>query len=489
MIDCTSLEQELAELRRWKPHAKTTPSAYFTELVHHEFRPAAEQSARQAEALTKLLRFAVAHVPYYRELFLKLALTPEEIRGPEDLPRLPVLTKRDLAERGKQLCAEWLPAGEGPPLTYKSSGTTGKPATVLMSRGSSRMFTYLWHRQARWFRYDPAGRFAKIRLPSTMPRMSDGSIVPVGVVQRRQSWQYVGSVFETGPEGGFSVLNPIDQQIAWLQRFRPDYLMGAPGHLEELGLACGQTSPVESLQSLLAIASTVTPSMRRWIERAYGIPLHQNYGLNEVGIVAIRCGAGRYHVNSEHCLVEIVDAEGQPSPPGTTGHVLVTALQNLAMPLLRYHTGDIAEATSGLCPCGRTLPSFGEILGRYLRFAGLPQGTGKRVRDLLETFNEMPAALMRNLLRYQIYQDRENRFEVRLHTVGPLSPEFTARIHERWQEICGDPPLPLTITEGATIVTSPGGKHLDFDSAFHSEEDRAARIRAEAHLPSLNIRQ
>jgi phenylacetate-CoA ligase len=90
--------------------------------------------------------------------------------------------------------------------------------------------------------------------------------------------------------------------------------------------------------------------------------------------------------------------------------VLVTALQNLAMPLIRYDTGDIAMAVEGACPCGRTLPSFGEIAGRYRRYAGLPEGTRKRVNVLQETIKAMPPEIVRNS-RYQVIRF-EDRFEV-----------------------------------------------------------------------------
>jgi phenylacetate-CoA ligase len=209
--------------------------------------------------------------------------------------------------------------------------------------------------------------------------------------------------------------------------------------------------------------------------------MNQNYGLNEIGIVAVRCRAGRYHVNNEHCLVEIVDSEGRTCPPGTSGHVLVTTLRNIASPLLRYDTGDIAEVADGPCPCGRTLPSFGEIIGRYRRFAGLPAGTRERVRALLKAFELMPLEFTRHLRRYQIYQDREDHFEVRLTTVGPMPPEFEARVREQWEKDCQNS-RPLRIVEGATITTSPGGKLMDFDSAFYSRDDMASRARVEEKM-------
>ena len=103
--------------------------------------------------------------------------------------------------------------------------------------------------------------------------------------------------------------------------------------------------------------------MREHIERSFGCPIHQNYGLNEIGLVATRCDAGRYHVHSEHCIVEIVGPDGRSVAPGETGRLIVTGLNNWAMPLLRYDADDLGTAVEGPCPCGRTLPSFGDVVG------------------------------------------------------------------------------------------------------------------------------
>jgi phenylacetate-CoA ligase len=193
------------------------------------------------------------------------------------------------------------------------------------------------------------------------------------------------------------------------------------------------------------------------------------YGLNEIGRVAARCDAGRYHVHSEHCLVEVVDGDGKPCRAGETGHLLVTGLRNHAMPLFRYDTGDLAEAVEGPCACGRTLPAFGEIAGRYRRYAGLPPMSRERVRALRDAIEATPPSGLAFLRRYQIHQDRENRFTVRLKTVTPIPDNFKEALLAAWAPVAGHPPMPLAIVEVDAIATSPSGKLLDFTSDFHTD--------------------
>ncbi len=476
----TSLEEELAAQQQWVPHAPSVDQRPFLRLVRGEFLTHEEQRAHQDNLLSKILQFAVTHVAHYRHVFHTLSLVPGDISSPGELTRLPVLRKPDMIDRLDDFTSKWLPPGEEPSILFRSTGTTGKPIEIHMSRSAARMFGILWARQARWFRFDPAGTFVKIRTPATVPRQADGSPLPTGSVLKGDKWLYIGRFFVTGPEVTFSTANPVEWQLERIRQIRPDYILSYPGRFEELGLASGDEPPVDSIKSILGIGLCATPSLRERIERVYRVPFHQNYGLNEVGIVAIRCDAGRYHVNSEFCHVEIVDNQGELCAPGESGTLLVTSLRNLAMPLIRYDTGDVAVATDGPCPCGRTLPTFGEILGRFRRYAGLPSGTRSRVNALGDAIREMPPGFALNLRRHQIYQDREDRFEVRLKTAGPMRPEFAARLRESWERVAGNPPRPLTIVEVEGISESPGGKLLDFDSEFYPEHDRATFAHAES---------
>src|SRR6185295_6418689 len=161
------------------------------------------------------------------------------------------------------------------------------------------------------------------------------------------------------------------------------------------------------------VSEGLTAETRRYLEGVYGAPVQQGYGLNEIGLVSALCEAGRHHVHRENCIVEIVDEAGIPVASGAQGRLLITGLLNAAMPLLRYDTGDLVTALDGPCPCGRTLPTHGEIHGRLSRISALPQGTLSVVAALRTALQQMPANLTRNLRRYQFHQFRDGRFEVR----------------------------------------------------------------------------
>ena len=462
----TSLDEELEEQSRWRVRAKGGMAAYDA-LVANEFDTAEGQVVRTAALLQRVLRVSARHVPFHRERFASLGLDPEAVLPFEILSRLPVLRKEEVHEHARALVAEQFPeprdrvAGD-----TVSSGTTGRPTRVFHSANSWSNFAVLKQREFRWFRFDPAENMVSIRLASQLRRKPDGSLLADGEVLKLPEWGRVGTAFHTGPHLHFNVTNPVEDQLRFLRGQGPRYLLSYAETLEHLAYAAAPDRPAESIRSVLAVSEQLTPGMRRHITRSFGAPVRQNYGLNEIGLVAVRCEAGRYHVHTEHCHVEILDESGQPVAPGTTGRIIVTALANTAMPLLRYDTGDLAEAVDGDCPCGRTLPAFGEVAGRYSRIAFLPEGTLGLVGALGAAIGEMPAGHARGLRQVQVHQYRDHRFELRVVATDPLPPAFAQAVHAAWAQAGAAGKQPLTIVELREIPRPPGGKFQSFTSDF-----------------------
>ncbi len=463
----TSLTREKAEQRRWQLHQCFRGLDRFDRLLANEFLEPKQQQVLQDRSLCMMINHAVAQVPYYAKLFTNQGLTGAKILGVTDLASLPILSKIELRRKSAELTAAVLPPGHQPGMATQSSGTTGQPVRVRQTRQSMAMFCQLKQRELRWFRFDPRATLAVIRLPSQLPLTPERQPLSLGQTLNLPAWPLVGSFFQTGPACCFSVFNQIDRQAEWLDRLRPEYLMSYPETFEHLSFAFQNRPQPNYSLGLLAISEQLTVGMRRRISTTFSAPLQQNYGLNEIGIVASRCPeGGRYHVHTEHCLVEIVDDNGQPCRPGETGRILVTTLTNSAMPLIRYDTGDLAEATDGPCPCGRSLPTFGEIKGRYSRIAFLPENTLSYVGAIRQALEEMPPEISANLRLFQLHQFLDQSFELRLVAPGGLPPGFVERINTAWRAELAGVDLPLRLLEVDHISRGPGGKFQDFTSDF-----------------------
>jgi phenylacetate-CoA ligase len=463
----TSLAEERAEQGRWKLRPRFAGLAVFDQLLENEFAPPGQADTHDASQLRAVVQFCAAYVPYYRDLFARLGLQAADIRDRRDLPRLPILTKETLVGQFENLKPLQLPQGVNVVGTTRTSGSTGPPTIVLSSDLSQLMFSYLSQRHSRWQRRDPLRTVAWIRLGNAIPEVRPGVRLADGETLRLPAWRHVGVFFETGPNLYFNVTNPVEAQLEWLRRERPGYLLSRPHALVHMALAAGGERPCESLLGASGISEVMRPSMRRYLETAFAARMEQGYGLNEIGVVAGRCDAGRFHVHREHCLVEIVDEAGMPVPPGRAGRLVVTGLQNPAMPLIRYDSDDLVTALDGPCPCGRTLPSFGEVHGRLSRLAPLPDGTLARAEVLRAAILDRPAELAPGLRRYQMHQFRNGTLELRVVAAATLPSAFGERLEREWSG-AGGAPGALTISEVAEI---PLDTHKDKFDDFVSEFD------------------
>lgn len=460
----TTLAEEREAQKCWKLRRPRANSAY-DKLIDLEFEAPERNRARSTQALANMLGFAAGNVPYYRGLFRRVNGNPRDADPRGALSALPILSKLDVQDHREELRAERLPPGDRLARWTKSSGTTGRPTQVLHSQHSSGMFRLLKQREYRWFRLDPQRTLAAIRLGRSLPPGASGGELESGETGRLRTWPYMND-FSTGPYFGLSTVTPIEERIEWLRRMRPQYLLAYAQTLEHLAFAAGASRPAESLKGLLSVSEQLTPGMRACVERSFGVPVHENYGLNEVGIVAGRCEAGRYHVHSEHCLVEILDDTGRACAAGEVGRIIVTSLTNFAMPLIRYDTGDLAEAIAQNCSCGRVLPLFGGIEGRYGRVAHLPAGTMTIVMALRDAIEEMPVELINDLREFQIHQFRDQRMELRLVTRAPLAEAFFACINSCWATATKQNGSELSVRTVNAISRSPGGKFQVFTSDF-----------------------
>jgi phenylacetate-coenzyme A ligase PaaK-like adenylate-forming protein len=274
----TSRALEEAQLARWRLRPGNPSGSIFAQLVTNEFAPPHAITAFQDWKLAAVLALAFERVPYYRDQLSALGLEAGMVRQRSDLPRLPILSKQDVIDNFDTLQAQGLPVEDQPAVLVQSSGTTGRPVKVAMTRTSDAMFGFLAHRRRRWARLDPMGTVCTIKIPSHFPR-TNGALLPNGEVFRSARWLALGAHFATGPTFGFNVWNPVEQQLVWLKEIHPDYLETYSSTMEELAFANDCASPAASITALFSSALSTAPSTRRQVERIYGAPLHDAYGL------------------------------------------------------------------------------------------------------------------------------------------------------------------------------------------------------------------
>ena len=143
---------------------------------------------------------------------------------------------------------------------------------------------------------------------------------------------------------------------------------------------------------------------RKVIKQAFNAEVTNRYGCEEVGLIACECEQHNgMHINTPHIVLECVDDNDNPVPFGTSGKLVITDLNNFAMPLIRYRIEDVGILTDRQCQCGRTLPLLEKLEGRVADFLKkLDGGLVGGVSLVERTLTKIPGLEQMQLIQEQL---------------------------------------------------------------------------------------
>ncbi len=355
-----------------------------------------------ASQLRSVLANALDQVPYYGRAWRALGLDNASLGRFElaDLARLPATPKQHLRECPGDFATR-SSRHRGGLRRYCTSGTTGTPITALCSVEGHRRF--IAAREARSFAWAGAS------ILGSRSMIGGRLVVPQAVARppfHRYNWaerQVYFSAFHISPRNA-------PDYVAAFNRFRPKVLTGyASSHylLARLMLERGLTLDYEP-DALILGSEKLTAPMKAVLRLAFRARAYEEYGCVENCVLATECEHGRLHVSPDFGILEIVDDQGLPAPPGVEGRILCTSLLNEVQPLIRYEIGDCGAWAAEACPCGRAhLPVLQEIVGRLEDVATGPDG--RQMVRFHGVFIGLP-----NVIEGQVIQETLDQFTARL---------------------------------------------------------------------------
>lgn len=421
------------------------------QFMRSERLPPARLRALQFRQLHAQLAHAVRTAPYYAEILPAAGFDPARPLTEEIWARLPLLTRSILQEQGDRLRSTEPPPAHGAVNRVVTSGSTSQPVAVWRPAISQLFWDALTLRDHLWQRRDFRGSLASIRYVKEPP-----ANYPNGLSAR--SWgRASATLYDTGPSYLLDVRTPIEQQIEWLRRRRPDYLLTYPSNLAEMlrALKSG-VAGFPPLKGVATVSESLSPELRDECRAVLGVGIGDVYSCQEIGYLAMQCSeTDLYHEPAETVLVEVLDDDNRPVAPGGIGRVVATPLHGFAMPLLRYELGDMAEV-GGPCACGRGLPVLSRIVGRYRNAVRLPGG--QRGWAMPGSMALQDVAPVR---QFQIVQHALDDLELKLVAARPLTAAEEDGLTRATQAIVGHP-LPVRISLVDSIPRSASGKFETF---------------------------
>jgi phenylacetate-CoA ligase len=399
--------------------------------------------SRQRVRFAELVTFARAYSPYYRTLYQNL---PEQIVDPRLLPvtsKQALMPHFDAWVTDRRVTHEQVRAFVDTPgsigkrfldayTVTTTSGTTGSRGMFLLDNRSLLVASALTVRMlSSWLRFGDIVKILAGGARIAMVIATGGHFASSVAAQRLQ----MGSRWRRKIIEVFPVHTPMPELVARLNQFRP--VMLAPYASMAALLADEQEADRLHISPALVVlaAEGLADAEYARIGKAFNTEIRNSYAATECPFLSYSCAQGWLHVNNDWVVVEPVDADYQPTPPGQQSHtVLISNLANRVQPILRYDLGDSVLQRPDPCPCGNPLPAI-RVQGRTADTLTFPSTEGHQVRLTSLMF----ATLMDRIPgveRFQIVQVAPLRVRLRLLYAGHADPgDVGYAVHNAFKQL------------------------------------------------------
>jgi phenylacetate-CoA ligase len=346
-------------------------------------------NSRQEKLLNKLLLYCAKNIPWYIHKFRESGITPGAENPFRELAKLPILSKSDVRINHSQL----MPSNSGMlSLKFSTSGTTGEPLDVHTSHNQWVVEQACIWRQWKWAGYNFRDRIATFR--SYAPKVGESKIK----VDHLRNWAFF-SVFDMDDAS-------IEEYARFLSVWKPRFLRGYPSALLLLAqhaLIHGWKLP--GVVAAFSASEVVSVEARDAVRKAFGIEIFDHYGQAEITCMFHDCEKHEgMHLDWEYGLVELL-----PTDEHGLYRIVATNLHNMAMPLLRYDTGDLAVGNWTTCSCGRSTPVIRSIRGRMDDYVIFANGSRISTVNLYTFFSKFS-----EIRKYQVIQNSPGQINVNI---------------------------------------------------------------------------
>lgn len=318
-----------------------------------QWRPFSEIERFQQQKLHQLLNHAYENVPYYHRVFKTVNLKPTDIKTIQDLKKLPDLTKEIISKNLSDLTPtnyqknRLIPSATG--------GSTGEPMKFYVDINWQAWNMAAAYRQWRWAGYNIGDKL--IYLWSSPHDISFQAELKNKFFNVFHRTSYLNALQLTE--------KTMDEYIRIIRRFKPRIIIAYASAIYILAQYM-EKKGIKDLRPKAIITSCemLFPFQREVIERTFGCQVFDNYSGRDTTFQAGECPEHTgYHMAIENAVIEVLK-DNESVPYGEIGKMIITDLENYAMPFIRYEIGDLGQLSDEKCPCGRNLPLLKEISGR-----------------------------------------------------------------------------------------------------------------------------
>jgi len=350
----------------------------------------------QIEKLRQIVRHAYLHVPFYRNYMNKEGIHYSDIKSLDSLKWFPVVRKSQIKAAPRLFRSEkkqYIIHGH-------TSGTTGSPFDIIYSRNVSTAMAV-----CDWRHMHNCGRKLNDRIAIFLGRI----IVPLKQ-SKPPFWRY-NLVHNEVWFSSFH-LNAMNMRL-YLKKIKQmgiRFIKAYPSTAYILARFCIENGMKIPMKAVLTSSETLFVHQKECIEKAFCCKVYDYYGHAERVLFATECEYHNgLHVNEDFGIVECLDQNGNQVREGEPGMLVGTSLFNLALPFIRYETGDMSNIITKQCSCGRIFKRMSAVTTKAEDIILTPDG-----RMISSSILTHPFKPIDTIEESQIIQDKLDHVTVKL---------------------------------------------------------------------------
>jgi phenylacetate-CoA ligase len=354
--------------------------------------------------LKRILLYVYDNSIFYRDLFNKNGLKPEDVQSIQDLSKIPFTNPRDLVAKEY----DFLCISQGKiekVITFTSSGTIGPKKRVFFTESDIEKMTDFMGVGMNTVT-GPEG-FVQILLPGG-PVMGQSDLLAKGVQKMGARSVHTGMFI------------PSEEQIKAIIEHGSTVIFGETRLIYRITKETEDKYDLSKLgvKTLFVTTSYLSDVIRENLRKAWNCEIVTHYGLTEMGLgLAVDCPHGEgYHYNELDTIAEVINPEtGAVLPDGEEGELVFTSISREGMPFIRYRTHDIARFISKPCKCGSHLKTISHVNRRLESLVEINEGVNiypTLFDDIMFKFPEV--------VDYEIYVKKEDNKQFILFEVEAI---------------------------------------------------------------------
>jgi len=377
------------------------------ELEQSQWLSSSELRELQNRKLRALVAHVYEHVPYYRRLFDQRGLKPRDVETAEDLKKLPLLTKDLLRANAHDLVARGV-AGQVA-LPGWTTGSTGSPINAVRTREAIVFENAMIWRQRRLAGVQPGDTKAvvwgtiwgNVIIPSSRRHLPP--YWRWNLAERQLLFSYYHMTDET-----------LHRYFDRMEKSGVVCIEGFPSTMLVLAQHLRRHNRTVPLKAIFTSSEPLYRIHRDLIEERFQTKVFDLYGQAERVVAATECERhDGLHLNQEYGITEVLK-EGGECRDNEVGEIVGTGLNNYAMPLIRYCTGDLARLSHEPCGCGRQMGRLSAVEGRLADLIHTLDGRTVPGNGIMGAFHGIG-----NLRRTQVVQNEPSTVHVKIVKAYP----------------------------------------------------------------------